>query len=72
MKPLLRGFLCVNGEFIVTTGLSTIFFWGFSVLAADAPWDHGSLWSTMAFYMFNLHIPLSFGGNVVCGCTCIA
>ncbi|KAL6286592.1 hypothetical protein ACE6H2_010982 [Prunus campanulata] len=35
---------------------------GFSVLAADAPWDHGSLWSTMAFYMFSLHIPLSFGG----------
>ncbi|CAL8136423.1 unnamed protein product [Prunus armeniaca] len=35
---------------------------GFSVLAADASWDHGSLWSTMAFYMFSLHIPLSFGG----------
>lgn len=31
-------------------------------MAADAPWDHGSLWSTMAFYMFSLHIPLSFGG----------
>ncbi|KAE8075914.1 hypothetical protein FH972_014595 [Carpinus fangiana] len=35
---------------------------GFSVLARDIPWDTGSVWTTMAFYMFNLHIPLSFGG----------
>ncbi|KAB2612499.1 hypothetical protein D8674_034815 [Pyrus ussuriensis x Pyrus communis] len=35
---------------------------GFSALAADAPWDNGTVWSTMAFYMFSLHIPLSFGG----------
>ncbi|KAG2712407.1 hypothetical protein I3760_04G124000 [Carya illinoinensis] len=35
---------------------------GFSVLAGDIPWDRGSIWSTMAFYMFCLHIPLSFGG----------
>ncbi|KAM2256761.1 hypothetical protein COP1_047133 [Malus domestica] len=34
---------------------------GFSALAADAPWDYGTVWSTMAFYMFSLHIPLSFG-----------
>lgn len=34
---------------------------GFSV---DVPWDSnsGSIWSTMAFYLFSLHIPLSFGG----------
>ncbi|XVF66846.1 hypothetical protein PTKIN_Ptkin10aG0071000 [Pterospermum kingtungense] len=35
---------------------------GFSPLTSDIPWKTGSLWSTMAFYMFNLHIPLSFGG----------
>ncbi|KAK7833435.1 hypothetical protein CFP56_025634 [Quercus suber] len=35
---------------------------GFSVLSTDIPWDSGSIWSTMAFYMFILHIPLSFGG----------
>ncbi|XP_048328636.2 uncharacterized protein LOC107417297 [Ziziphus jujuba] len=37
----------------------------FSALAADSPWDRGSVWSTMAFYMFCLHIPLSFGGMSV-------
>ncbi|OMP07381.1 CAAX amino terminal protease [Corchorus olitorius] len=35
---------------------------GFSVLKSDIPWKTGSLWSTMAVYMFNLHIPLGFGG----------
>ncbi|KAK4577541.1 hypothetical protein RGQ29_027887 [Quercus rubra] len=35
---------------------------GFSALSTDVPWDSGSIWSTMAFYMFILHIPLSFGG----------
>ena len=35
---------------------------GFSVLASDCPWKNGSLWSTMALYMFNLHIPLGYGG----------
>ncbi|XP_050248252.1 uncharacterized protein LOC126695521 isoform X1 [Quercus robur] len=35
---------------------------GFSALSTDIPWDSGSIWSTMAFYMFILHIPLSFGG----------
>ncbi|GMI88470.1 hypothetical protein like AT2G20725 [Hibiscus trionum] len=35
---------------------------GFSVLTSDIPWKTGSLWSTMALYMFNLHIPLGFGG----------
>ncbi|XP_022748896.1 uncharacterized protein LOC111298453 [Durio zibethinus] len=35
---------------------------GFSVLTSDIPWKTGSLWSTMAIYMFNLHIPLGFGG----------
>ncbi|XP_062107339.1 uncharacterized protein LOC133818470 [Humulus lupulus] len=33
----------------------------FSALSPDTPWDSGSVWSTMAFYMFTLHIPLSFG-----------
>ncbi|KAH1031188.1 hypothetical protein J1N35_043362 [Gossypium stocksii] len=35
---------------------------GFSVLTSDIPWKTESLWSTMALYMFNLHIPLGFGG----------
>ncbi|KAK9284556.1 hypothetical protein L1049_023731 [Liquidambar formosana] len=35
---------------------------GFSVLASDIPWDSGSVWSTMALYLFSLHVPLSFGG----------
>ncbi|XP_075668824.1 uncharacterized protein LOC142638656 isoform X2 [Castanea sativa] len=35
---------------------------GFSALSTDIPWDSGSIWSSMAFYMFILHIPLSFGG----------
>ncbi|EOX99401.1 CAAX amino terminal protease family protein, putative isoform 3 [Theobroma cacao] len=35
---------------------------GFSVLTSDIPWKTGSLWSAMAVYMFNLHIPLGFGG----------
>ncbi|KAF7805924.1 CAAX amino terminal protease [Senna tora] len=35
---------------------------GFSVLQEDGPWERGNLWSTLAFYIFILHIPLSFGG----------
>ncbi|XP_039006740.1 uncharacterized protein LOC120134377 isoform X1 [Hibiscus syriacus] len=35
---------------------------GLSVLKSDIPWKTGSLWSTMALYMFNLHIPMGFGG----------
>ncbi|TXG55177.1 hypothetical protein EZV62_020433 [Acer yangbiense] len=35
---------------------------GFSVLASDCPWKNGSIWSTIALYMFNLHIPLGYGG----------
>ncbi|PRQ49820.1 putative CAAX amino terminal protease [Rosa chinensis] len=35
---------------------------GFSALAADSPWDVATVWSTLAFYIFSLHIPLSFGG----------
>ncbi|XP_023757088.1 uncharacterized protein LOC111905628 [Lactuca sativa] len=34
----------------------------FSVLKTDLQSDNGSTWSTMAFYVFSLHIPLSFGG----------
>ncbi|KAL7000369.1 hypothetical protein U1Q18_001518 [Sarracenia purpurea var. burkii] len=34
----------------------------FSVLGSDIPWDSGSVWSTFAFYLFTLHVPLSFGG----------
>ncbi|KAJ0112167.1 hypothetical protein Patl1_02229 [Pistacia atlantica] len=37
----------------------------FSVLASDIPWESESLWSTMAMYMFNLHIPLGYGGMSV-------
>ncbi|XP_052208516.1 uncharacterized protein LOC127812193 isoform X2 [Diospyros lotus] len=35
---------------------------GFLALERDVPWDSGSVWSTMALYLFSLHIPLSFGG----------
>ncbi|MFS8024291.1 putative CPBP intramembrane metalloprotease [Helianthus anomalus] len=34
----------------------------FSILKTDLECDIGSTWSTMAFYIFSLHIPLSFGG----------
>ncbi|KAI3795337.1 hypothetical protein L1987_37989 [Smallanthus sonchifolius] len=34
----------------------------FSILKTDLQCDSGSIWSTMAFYIFTLHIPLSFGG----------
>ncbi|GMG98582.1 hypothetical protein Nepgr_000422 [Nepenthes gracilis] len=36
-------------------------FEGFSVLDSDIPWESGSVWRTMALYLFSLHIPLSFG-----------
>ncbi|KAL3509388.1 hypothetical protein ACH5RR_028789 [Cinchona calisaya] len=35
---------------------------GFSVLNTDIPCDGGTIFSTMAFYVFSLHVPLSFGG----------
>lgn len=37
---------------------------GFSVLGpeSDVPWDSGTVWSTLSFYLFSVHIPLSFGG----------
>ncbi|KAL8228507.1 hypothetical protein R6Q57_016091 [Mikania cordata] len=34
----------------------------FSILKTDLQCDNGSTWSTMAFYIFSLHFPLSFGG----------
>lgn len=34
----------------------------FSILKTDLQCDIGNTWSTMAFYIFSLHIPLSFGG----------
>ncbi|PWA48775.1 CAAX amino terminal protease family protein [Artemisia annua] len=34
----------------------------FSVLKTDPEYDSGNTWSTMAVYIFSLHIPLSFGG----------
>ncbi|KAI8005584.1 hypothetical protein LOK49_LG07G02235 [Camellia lanceoleosa] len=34
----------------------------FSLLESDIPWDSGSIWSTLALYLFSLHVPLSFGG----------
>ncbi|MQL78249.1 hypothetical protein Taro_010660 [Colocasia esculenta] len=39
-----------------------VVFEDFSVLLTDVPWDSQSVWSTMAAYLFSLHIPLSFGG----------
>ncbi|XP_042063055.1 uncharacterized protein LOC121806944 [Salvia splendens] len=37
---------------------------GFSVLATDPhpQLDIGSIWSSMGFYVFSIHVPLSFGG----------
>ncbi|PIN12419.1 Non-specific protein-tyrosine kinase [Handroanthus impetiginosus] len=35
---------------------------GFSVLKTDIRGDIGSVWSSMGFYLFSIHIPLSFGG----------
>ncbi|KAL3754608.1 hypothetical protein ACJRO7_001800 [Eucalyptus globulus] len=37
-------------------------FQGFPALPSDGPWDSESVWSTFAFYLLSLHIPLSFGG----------
>ncbi|KAE8646178.1 hypothetical protein Csa_016009 [Cucumis sativus] len=36
-------------------------FQGFSALPRDTPWDNDTVWSTMALYIFSLHIPLSLG-----------
>ncbi|KAK6120696.1 hypothetical protein DH2020_045559 [Rehmannia glutinosa] len=35
---------------------------GFSILKTDTQGDIGSVWSSMGFYVFTIHIPLSFGG----------
>ncbi|CAH2051125.1 unnamed protein product, partial [Thlaspi arvense] len=35
---------------------------GFSVLGSEIPWEEKNVWSTLAVYIFCLHIPLSFGG----------
>ncbi|KAH6825187.1 hypothetical protein C2S53_008733 [Perilla frutescens var. hirtella] len=35
---------------------------GFSVLTSDPQGDIGSIWSSMGFYVFSIHVPLSFGG----------
>ncbi|KAH7653374.1 Type II CAAX prenyl endopeptidase Rce1-like protein [Dioscorea alata] len=37
-------------------------FENFSALETDAPWDSADIWSTLAGYIFTLHVPLSFGG----------
>ncbi|KAJ0974354.1 hypothetical protein J5N97_016319 [Dioscorea zingiberensis] len=37
-------------------------FENFSVLETNTPWDSSDIWSTLAGYIFALHIPLSFGG----------
>ncbi|KAJ0974390.1 hypothetical protein J5N97_016355 [Dioscorea zingiberensis] len=34
----------------------------FSALETNTPWDSSDIWSTLAGYIFALHIPLSFGG----------
>ncbi|KAK4741718.1 hypothetical protein SAY87_025306 [Trapa incisa] len=40
------------------------YFQGFSVLGPepDVPFDSKTMWSTLSFYLFSVHIPLSFGG----------
>ncbi|KAM7271577.1 hypothetical protein ACFE04_030791 [Oxalis oulophora] len=35
---------------------------GFSGLTSEIMWESESTWMTMAMYMFNLHVPLGFGG----------
>ncbi|KAI3465742.1 hypothetical protein Pfo_022405 [Paulownia fortunei] len=35
---------------------------GFSVLKTDIQCDIGSVWSSIGFYVFSIHVPLSFGG----------
>ena len=50
---------CVNNK-IFFLGYSK--FQGFSALQEDSPWDSGNVWSTLALYVFTLHIPFSFGG----------
>ncbi|GFP78777.1 hypothetical protein PHJA_000021200 [Phtheirospermum japonicum] len=35
---------------------------GFSILKRDIQVDIGSVWSSMGFYVFSIHVPLSFGG----------
>ncbi|XP_027348197.1 uncharacterized protein LOC113859685 [Abrus precatorius] len=34
----------------------------FSALPEDSPWESENIWSSIALYLFTLHIPLSFGG----------
>ncbi|KAK7404983.1 hypothetical protein VNO78_06088 [Psophocarpus tetragonolobus] len=49
---------CNNGTERVTP-----FSRGFSELQeGDSPWESGNLWSSLALYVFTLHIPFSFGG----------
>lgn len=35
---------------------------GFSVLRTYVQGDIGSIWSSIGFYVFSIHVPLSFGG----------
>ncbi|GAB2238930.1 hypothetical protein Droror1_Dr00024843 [Drosera rotundifolia] len=35
---------------------------GFFALEPEIPWEDDNLWSTMALYLFSIHVPLSFGG----------
>ncbi|GER26317.1 CAAX amino terminal protease family protein [Striga asiatica] len=35
---------------------------GFSILKRDMQGEIGSVWSFMGFYVFSIHVPLSFGG----------
>ncbi|KAL2937735.1 putative membrane peptidase YdiL [Bienertia sinuspersici] len=35
---------------------------GFSMLESNPPWESEDVWSTIGFYFFSLHIPMSFGG----------
>ncbi|GAV70433.1 Abi domain-containing protein [Cephalotus follicularis] len=56
VKPASLKCFCIKNE--VTDNPTK----GFSVLASEIPWESGNLWSTMATYIFILHIPLGIGG----------
>ncbi|XP_058217964.1 uncharacterized protein LOC131328978 [Rhododendron vialii] len=59
-----RNELCIKCSCVKEEETAKVFE-DFSVLGSYIPWDSGSVWSTMAFYLFSFHVPLSFGGLAV-------
>lgn len=57
--------LCTNKCSCIKQEETSQVFEDFSVLGSYIPWDSGSVWSTLAFYLFSFHVPLSFGGLAV-------